>query len=62
MLIYVGNELLEIRPNQIIKSRKKLNSSHLILIENKKSKSIKIKKATKKQNKTIKGEWPDASA
>jgi len=38
MLLYVGSDILEIRPQQIIESAVKLDYSYLKLIEPKKSK------------------------
>ena len=36
MLLCVGDEILEIRPKQIIKTKEKLNYPQLVLIEEKK--------------------------
>ena len=47
---------------QIVKSKKSINSPHLILLEDKKPKIKKPTKVIKKEKKSIKEGWHDASA
>lgn len=62
MLVFTGDGVLEIRPNQIIKSKKSIKSPHLILCEEKSEKIIKPKRFIKKEKKVIERGVLDASA
>ena len=62
LFVFIDDGVLEIRPNQIVKSKKSINSPHLILLEDKKPKIKKPTKVIKKEKKSIKEGWHDASA
>ena len=55
MLLCVGDEIIEIRPKQVIKTKDKLDYPQLVLVEEKK------KSKPKKEKVEVNGESPDIS-
>ena len=55
MLLCVGDEIIEIRPKQVIKTKDKLDYPQLVLVEEKK------KSKPKKEKVEVNGEIPDIS-